>query len=126
MSEFDDEEAVLFDTLESPDDTWFLADAREINQLYPDTFHIPSAEEVEAIREGDFAKVLFVPYDRTVFAGDIELMLRYSERMWIKVSSKESGKFKGILDNTPATLDELQRGAEIEFGPEAVISIMRT
>jgi len=91
-----------------------LANTEELNELYPDTFEIPSVDERKNLQLFSFAKVIFNPTD-----GE-----RPSERMWVKVVSiNKSGSYIGLLDNEPVVMTELTIGDTIKFLPENIASI---
>lgn len=80
------------------------------------SFEIPALKEREALVAGDFAKMVFVSADGT------------GERMWVKVAAREGVgevvRYQGTLANNPATIDGLERGVGVAFGPEHVIDII--
>lgn len=47
-----------------------------------------------------------------------------AERMWVTVDEVQpGGGYRGVLDNVPVVVTELQAGDRVEFGPEHVASI---
>lgn len=77
-------------------------------------FAVPAQGEREALRVGDFVKVIFEEEGRT------------GERMWLLVEAQlENGRYLGSLGNTPIVFTELKMGDMIEFGIENVCSILR-
>jgi hypothetical protein len=97
-----------------------LLDARKANRASPDTFHIPSPDDVRRIQVGNMVKLSF-QYDRAVqgrvgtFGG---------ERMWVRVTSIRGARFEGVLRNTPDGEGvPLRWGDPVRFGPENVLKI---
>ena len=82
----------------------------ERNRQWPDTFHIPSRIQREALFVGDAAKCVFVPTDGPG-----------GERMWLRILKPISqGKYYGELLNEPVAIAGLKKGDKIEFGPEHI------
>ncbi len=79
------------------------------------TFEIPSLIERRSLVKGDLAKLVFVI--------DPPMNGCEGERMWVEVTAIERGVYTGRLCNDPAFLGTIERGAEVEFGPEHVASI---
>lgn len=67
-----------------------LMDGVERNRAHPDTFHIPYAEELDAIKVGFWVKVGAM----TPKAHRCE-----AERFWVKVTEVTPEGFKGTVDN---------------------------
>lgn len=94
-----------------------LMDCIKQNADYPDTFEIPDPHEIEAIRPGDFVKLIFAPTE-----PDPEAVCG-AERMWVKVTTAGTGGYTGTLDNMPV-LVPLEPGEVIEFTSANIASIM--
>ena len=74
-----------------------LADAEARAAANPTTFEIPPAEARQALRVGDFAKVIFACVPALPTGQN-------AERMWLEVMEVEtSGRYFGRLDNDPST-----------------------
>lgn len=97
--------------------TYTLMDCAEQNAMYPDTFEIPDPHEIEAIRPGDFVKLIFAPAE-----PDPEAVCG-AEGMWVKVTTADAGRYTGTLDNMPA-LVPIEHGEVIEFTSANIASIM--
>lgn len=94
---------------------YILENGVERNKQHPDTFKIPTIEEIGELKVDDLVKLMFNE-NGTV------------ERMWVIVSEIEAfddGKlrFKGTLDNEPYELKSVGLGDVIEFSSENIISI---
>lgn len=105
-------------------DHWELESGEERHAGNPDSFWIPTRCEREQLQPGQAAKLLFC-VEATMPDGPVEVGV---ERMWVFVTERVNGKYVGVLDNEPASLEAdddvyLVRGAEIPFGPEHVIDI---
>jgi uncharacterized protein YegJ (DUF2314 family) len=62
-----------------------LADCRRRHRQHPETFEIPSENDILAIRSGDLVKLIF---------DDLE-------RMWVEVTAGDGLHFEGRLANAP-------------------------
>ena len=92
-----------------------FVDAYEMAVNHPDTFEIPTVQEIRKLDEGDFAKLGFKAND-----GKQEV----TERMWVKITEKESNtEFKGTLSNTPFILGFLSFGDEFTFKANNIYSV---
>lgn len=76
-----------------------------------------------------------VPYPDPIAAGDL-VALRFvrdrddhqgrEEELWVRVvGPRDAGGWRGELDNQPTYIRGLSDGAEIVFGPDHVIKVMR-
>lgn len=106
-------------------DGWHLVSGVAMNERYPDTFSIPSAESRGAVMPGDFVKLGFeVAAEDPDEEGGVTTL---SERMWIKLVGSYGPYLWGTLHNQP-TFDgeeiELTFGSEVVFLPEHIIDIM--
>lgn len=91
-----------------------LLDAVKHHLKYPETFEIPSEDEILDIRIGYYVKLIFIP-----LSG-----ITNSEKMWVKVDKINEGHFKGTLSNTPFSIASLNFGDVIEFNSSNIISII--
>jgi len=101
------------------EDGWCLEDGEERNRLYPETFQIPDLEVRQALKPGDFAKLIF----RVAVEGDEPDAV---SRMWVIVRETIPGGYLGILDNKPDSITENDRfwiGAELPFEYRHIISV---
>jgi hypothetical protein len=92
-----------------------LDDPRPIAKEAPYTFHLPLDAELEAIRPGDFVKLMF----RGAPAGREWAV----ERMWVIVTAVSPKGLSGVLDNDPSDMPQLKAGTKINFERHHVISV---
>ncbi len=97
--------------------TYTLDNAVETHREFPTTFFIPSQEDREHLREGDFAKLIF----RIDVDDEIHV-----ERMWVIVSKVRPESYTGVLDNDPYCTEEIRSGIQVEFLADHVIQIDRS
>ena len=84
-----------------------LVDAAQKNKEHPDSFEIPSNEELNSLKAGDYVKL--------IFGG--------KERMWVEITSLDSdNNYKGKLSNVPLFID-FEFGDIITFKREHICSI---
>jgi len=104
-------------------DGWTLASGVALNEQYPDTFSIPSAEERSKVIPTDFVKLNF-----RVAVSDAESEDGViGERMWVEVKGATGPYLWGTLANTPSFDGHdigLEHGSEIIFLPEHIISVV--
>lgn len=99
--------------------TWKLDSAKEMNRKHPDTFEIPTDEEINSLAVGDHVKLLFVPNEG--------IKEKFGERMWVKINDIwEDNTFVGNLDNEPITISDLKHGDIIMFKSEHVAGTLKT
>ncbi len=89
-----------------------LVDGIERNEANPDTFWIPSEEEKNSLVIGDMAKLGFLDKDKN------------GERMWVEITEKHDGSFKGTLRNQPLWI-KLTYGAEVSFESKHIIDLIK-
>lgn len=89
-----------------------LLDAKERNKKYPDTFHIPSNDDLSYLRSGDYAKLCFEEEGNA------------PERMWVKVMSVSGDNFQGMLDNEPIGLETIKYGDIVLFNSRHILDTM--
>lgn len=94
---------------------YYLENAFELNKEYPDTFKIPSKEEIDSLKVNDLVKLIFVEKN-----GNPETV---PERMWVKIIEINKDDFVGILDNKPYYIESIKYGDEIVFKIENIIDI---
>lgn len=90
-----------------------LVDGELQNKLTPETFEIPTKDEVSGIEVGDYAKLGF------------EEEGKYTERMWVRVISIGDSVFTGVLDNFPQQLDTISCADEVTFAAKHILSILK-
>lgn len=93
-----------------------IIDARALNQKHPRTFKLPTQKKLDALRPGDFAKVIFKSQ-----GGD-----KMRERMWVRITSVKGNSYSGKLDNKPAFSGTgLRVGSVVKFQRRNIIDTMR-
>jgi hypothetical protein len=101
-------------------DGWALDDGEEIHREAPETFWIPTLADRQALRKGDWAKLIF----RIAVDNDDEPVS--VERMWGIVRERVPGGYIGMLDNEPDAISENGQfwvGAELPFQYRHIIGI---
>jgi uncharacterized protein YegJ (DUF2314 family) len=95
--------------------TFTLEDAQQRHRENPDTFEIPSEQELEKLAPSWFAKLIFkinLPDDEPV------------ERMWVLIKERNGDRFVGGLENDPVSTDALKSGERVEFELRHIIDVM--
>ena len=92
-----------------------LADAEERHAAHPQSFLIPDRAERDSLQTGDSVRLLFELLDPA--PG-----LPNGERMWVEVTGRDAGGYRGVLTNAPAAITTIGLGDDIRFGPENVIA----
>jgi hypothetical protein len=96
---------------------WTLGDAIARNADYPDTFEIPSEDELANLKPGDGVKLMFEAKGRLLFReGGLN-----GERMWVAVTNVNRGSYEGTLDNHPVVWNHLYPGDKIRFSRQHII-----
>lgn len=93
-----------------------LRDVVDIHNQHPETFDIPTVDQVNNIKIGDYCKLFFI------FDSDPNARFE-GERMWVKVTSIDGNQYVGSLANDPVIVD-LVFGDVITFGMRNIASIM--
>ncbi|MEN3747797.1 toll/interleukin-1 receptor domain-containing protein [Sphingomonas sp. HF-S3] len=105
-------------------DGWQLISGVAMNEQYPNTFSIPTAEQRAKVVPSDFVKLSFEvgAYD----PEEEDAVTTLGERMWVEVKGAYGPYLWGTLSNLP-TFDGaeigLEFGSEIVFLPEHIIDI---
>lgn len=99
----------------TPPTPWELMDARKMNQAHPDTFHVPSTDDLMNLKAGSIVKLGF---DVTV-TNDAP----GSERMWVVMTTRNGDEFVGKLDSDSAVIRGLKYGDTIHFTTDNILSI---
>jgi hypothetical protein len=89
-----------------------LVDGIERNESNPETFWIPSKEDKDSLLVGDMVKLGFLDKQGS------------GERMWVEITEKHEGAFKGTLQNTPLWI-KLTHGDEVSFEPKHIIDLIK-
>lgn len=87
-----------------------LIDAEERNKKYPETFHIPSREDIVKVEKGIFVKLIFSEG-------------KNFERMWVRVTHKIGNDFKGVLSSKPSKLISIKDGELVLFKSNNIVEI---
>lgn len=90
-----------------------LVDCREMAKKHPETFEVPSVDELTKIEVGDFVKLIFEEDDKT------------SERMWVEVVSNDFPAFTGELNNDPFNISSISLGSFLEFESRHIASVIK-
>lgn len=93
---------------------WNVESGVAMNAKYPDSFWVPSAEEIHTLEPGDFVKLLFAPKGLTHDEPS-------AERMWVKITKIRGDKFEGTLANQSVCFGHLDWGKRIKFSSEHII-----
>lgn len=97
---------------------YLLADCIQRNKEHPLSFLIPSKEEVQGLKKGDFAKLIFMHPPGVKFPD---------ERMWVLIHAVDGDKFTGELNNDPVTFDplDLKDTDTVEFEGKNIAGFLR-
>lgn len=98
-----------------PPTPWKLINAREMNQAHPDTFYLPSTEELKSVKAGSIIKLGFDVIDAKDTPG--------SERMWTVVTARDGDEFVGKLDGHPVIIRGLKYGDVVHFRVDNIYDI---
>lgn len=96
-----------------------------MNEEYPDTFSIPTAEERNKVIPTDFVKLGFEVAGEDEESDDG--VTTFNERMWVQVKGAYGPYLWGTLSNEPSFEGSeigLEFGSEVIFLPEHILSIM--
>ena len=96
--------------------SWRLTDAQIRADEHPYTFHKPSTQAVALLSPGDEVKLIFD------FESD-DPDAPGAERMWVEIKEIKGKKFKGVLDNEPAHIEDLKCGDPIDFEEKHIIQL---
>lgn len=96
--------------------TIHFLDAVKMHEENPETFQIPSQEEIDSITIGDHVKVCI--WDEH----------NQPERMWVEVIliAEKHIYFQGLLDNVPIGLEHVKYRDSLLFGPENILDVMKS
>lgn len=90
-----------------PPTPWELVDVWKMNQAHPNTFDVPSYEELQHLRKGSSVKLIF-----DIFGTEDNLS---GERMWVTVTVRDGDRFVGALGSQPVVIRGLRYGDTIDF-----------
>ncbi|MGH3362176.1 MAG: immunity protein Imm33 domain-containing protein [Nocardioides sp.] len=94
-----------------------LANSEARNEQAPRSFFIPPRSEREALRPGDYARLLFELIDPSPADPG-------AERMWVQVLGVADGNHVGAPTNVPRAITTVGVGDRVDFGPEHVIGTL--
>ena len=99
-----------------------LVNALERHKKHPETFEIPSKEELDNLKEGDFVKVIyeFTEEDECIIEG---------ERFWVEVDTIKGEQLKGKVSNDLVgsyKSNNLKCDDRVSFGYENIINICKS
>ncbi|MDZ8276832.1 hypothetical protein R2Q81_12860 [Microbacterium aquimaris] len=95
---------------------WALGSAVARNAEHPDTFEIPSREDIATLEPGDEVKLMF---DAKGWSHGLHGCS--GERMSATITKVKGERFEGKLDNSPAVWNHLHAGAKIKFSGSHII-----
>lgn len=89
-----------------------FGDCEEKARLYPDTFEIPSKQEIADLKVGDYVKLFFVHNP--------------TERMWVKIDAiYNNHSFTGTLANDPIFIHIVKFGDRFAFHAKHIANILK-
>lgn len=91
---------------------WRLGSGVESNRRAPETFYIPPDCDKDILEPGDTVKLMFQMKDG------------WGERMWVKITAIEKGRFLGTLRNEPIGIPRLDFDSRVKFRREHIIDII--
>lgn len=89
---------------------WSFGDALARNAAHPDSFWIPSNDEVATLEPGDDVKLMFEAKGWTHGLHGCS-----GERMWVTITKVKGDRFEGSLNNVPAVWNHLHYGDKVKF-----------
>lgn len=95
---------------------WTLVDARAMATMHPNTFEIPTSDEIKSLKKGSLVKLIFDITDRKPGQP-------LGEKMWVEITSIKNDDYTGRLDNDPKYIKSLHTGSEVDFEVENIASI---
>ncbi|WP_241289972.1 DUF2314 domain-containing protein [Burkholderia stabilis] len=98
---------------------WELDDAEAIAAEHPDTFHLPSRAQRDAVEADALVKLIF-RISTVDEHGHTQVNV---ERMWVCVIERAAGHWIGELDNQPRCTDDIAPGMRVAFDSRHVIDI---
>lgn len=99
---------------------WTLGDGVARNLEYPDSFWVPSTDDLDLLEPGDSVKLMFEMKGKPRFREDS----MSGERMWVRVTSISGDTFEGELANYPIVFNHLGSGDRVRFGRRHIIDFI--
>jgi len=93
---------------------WYLEDVRDLIEVAPYTFYIPSPEVIAMLKPGHTVKLSFM-WD------DEESDEATSEQLWVRITEINGDELRGELDSEPEDIPELEPGDAIDFVIDHII-----
>lgn len=83
---------------------FFIDNAKQYRDLFPDSFEIPSNSRKRNLVTGDFVKLSFRfgTKDRPFNVNGLD-----GERMWVEIIDADYPRFTGVLDSVPTSMGDL-------------------
>lgn len=95
---------------------FYLENTVEMNKRFPETFFIPSQDDINESEAGDVVKLIFV-------LKAPKKVGCCSEKMWVRILNIHNGIFIGALDNEPCYLKSIKHGDIVAFRAENIACI---
>lgn len=99
---------------EEQETVWYLEDVRDLVEVAPYTFYLPSPEVIAMLQPGHTVKLYFVCDDDE--PGEV-----VTEQLWVRITAIDGDEYRGELDSEPEVISELRAGDEIEFVSDHII-----
>jgi hypothetical protein len=96
---------------------WTFGDGVSRHAEHPDTFWLPSQDEIATLEPGDMVKLMFECRGKRTYGKDGLA----AERMWVKITKIEGEKFVGELMNYPIVWGNLWPGDTVKFQRNHII-----
>ena len=89
---------------------WELVDPRPMAAEHPDTFELPSADDLDRLQPGSLVRAMFRLVDIADFSRDglapydpsgAPVLVTHVERMWAVVTGRQGDRVACLLDNQP-------------------------
>lgn len=91
-----------------------LIDGVAMNKAHPDTFEIPTTDEIAALKDGDHVKLGFKMKRKDCPSA---------ERMWVKIVARKGGDYCGTIANSPVFVNA-EFGDLLLFERKHILSIL--
>lgn len=98
-----------------PTPFYVVQNPQPIARENPYTFFVPGADQLHEVGQGVSVRLMI--------AGTNPDRKYDAERMWVAVSERDGRRLTGILDNSPADIDGLNLGDQIDFKLSDIIEI---
>jgi hypothetical protein len=95
---------------------WELDDAVSVQPPSGDDVAVATADKLGSLRTGDYVKLRFRL--RRPRPGTPP-----GERMWVRITGRDGEGYTGVLENQPQSIPGLDKGDDVRFGRQHVLSI---